>query len=268
LRANDPARDEERTGDLEEGLHRALWRLAFPAAISPPPLRIAGVEDAANFAEAVCHRCNGGLVPRLPHDPTVLNQKWNLAREYILAILLENGITYEQPWWPGDPLYLQAVTKPELQSLVQQTWIHSPQAGVNQHHRPFWEWVDRELEEQFPHAPWWKRYQGEELLHGLVVQAVPNMQVFRNRRFDWMNGRELDIYIPELHLAFEFNGQQHYQPVEFFGGETKFKRQQELDDERRRMCADNGIHLIEVRWDEKLTAKKVRAWIMPFLEHQ
>jgi hypothetical protein len=56
--------------------------------------------------------------------------------------------------------------------------------------------------------------------------------------------------------------------VEFFGGETKFKRQQELDDERRRMCADNGIHLIEVRWDEKLTAKKVRAWIMPFLEHQ
>jgi hypothetical protein len=266
LFASDPERDGETTTDPIERLHRALWRLAFPKVIPPPPYGVGEVDAIATFDEGICHRCNGGLVPRLQHDPDVLDAKWNLAREYILVILLENGISDRQPWNEFDLMYLPDVTPTELQKLVENTWHHSKQAGVNEHHKPFWDWVNAQLAEQFPGAPWSKRHQGEEVLHNLVEQCMPNMNVLRNIRLAAMNGRELDIYIPELKLALEYNGQQHYHPVKLFGGEKQFLRQQELDRERRLLCAENGIHLIEVRYDDVLTIEKIREWIAPFVQ--
>lgn len=39
----------------------------------------------------------------------------------------------------------------------------------------------------------------------------------------------LDFYLPKYDLYIEYNGEQHYHPVEYFGGEEKFKKQIELD---------------------------------------
>ena len=60
---------------------------------------------------------------------------------------------------------------------------------------------------------------------------------------------ELDGYSTGLKLAFEHHGIQHFEYVPFFHTSQKFRRTMELDDEKRRACADNGISLIEVRWD-------------------
>lgn len=38
-----------------------------------------------------------------------------------------------------------------------------------------------------------------------------------------------DFYLPQLEKYIEYNGEQHYHPVNFFGGEEKFKKQVELD---------------------------------------
>lgn len=39
----------------------------------------------------------------------------------------------------------------------------------------------------------------------------------------------IDFYIPQYDLYIEYNGEQHYNPVAFFGGLEKFKKQIELD---------------------------------------
>lgn len=39
----------------------------------------------------------------------------------------------------------------------------------------------------------------------------------------------IDFYLPDLDLYIEYNGEQHYYPVAYFGGEEKFNKQQELD---------------------------------------
>lgn len=39
----------------------------------------------------------------------------------------------------------------------------------------------------------------------------------------------IDFYLPKIDLYIEYNGEQHYKPVNFFGGEEKFKKQQFLD---------------------------------------
>ena len=49
----------------------------------------------------------------------------------------------------------------------------------------------------------------------------------------------------------EYQGEQHYKPVEFFGGREKLKLQQINDDIKRTYCRVNNIPLIEIPyWEE------------------
>lgn len=64
---------------------------------------------------------------------------------------------------------------------------------------------------------------------------------------------ELDCYNPELKLAVEFQGQQHYKYTPFFHkNEEAFMNQKYRDELKRRMCKDNMITLIEVPYTVKL----------------
>lgn len=47
----------------------------------------------------------------------------------------------------------------------------------------------------------------------------------------------------------EFQGLQHYQPIEYFGGEEQFKIQQEHDNRKRQWCKENNIKLIEIPYN-------------------
>ena len=60
----------------------------------------------------------------------------------------------------------------------------------------------------------------------------------------------VDFYIPEYNTFIEYNGQQHYMPIELMGGQLKFEQQQARDEELRQYCKDNNINLIEIRYDE------------------
>lgn len=47
-----------------------------------------------------------------------------------------------------------------------------------------------------------------------------------------------DFYLPEYDLYIEYNGEQHYNPVAFFGGEEKFKKQVEYDNLKKNFLKD------------------------------
>lgn len=74
---------------------------------------------------------------------------------------------------------------------------------------------------------------------------------------DWLGRQSLDVYIPRLNLGIEYQGIQHYEPVEFFGGEDGLRSRKELDQRKRAKCADRGVKLLEWRYDEVLTKKRL-----------
>ena len=84
---------------------------------------------------------------------------------------------------------------------------------------------------------------------------------YRNK---WLGKQSLDIYIPSLKIAFEYQGEQHYYAIDFFGGETALKQNQERDAKKKRLCASNGIKLIEWRYDEKINEENLRKKLQPF----
>ena len=54
--------------------------------------------------------------------------------------------------------------------------------------------------------------------------------------------------MPKFNVLIEYNGIQHYEPVEYFGGERQFKIQQEHDKRKRKYAEDNKINLIEISY--------------------
>ena len=63
---------------------------------------------------------------------------------------------------------------------------------------------------------------------------------------------ELDCYNPELGLAIEYNGAQHYKYTPYFHrSKDHFLNQKYRDDMKRRICKDNQIVLIEVPYTVK-----------------
>lgn len=62
-------------------------------------------------------------------------------------------------------------------------------------------------------------------------------------RCKWLGKMSLDLYIPSKKIAFEVQGKQHYEAIDFFGGESQLKVQKERDERKRKLCNDNGVKL-------------------------
>ena len=61
-----------------------------------------------------------------------------------------------------------------------------------------------------------------------------------------------DFYVPDMKIAIEYNGIQHYEPVPFFGGAEKYQNQVEHDNSKALFCLSNNIKLLVLPyWDTK-----------------
>ena len=59
-----------------------------------------------------------------------------------------------------------------------------------------------------------------------------------------------DFYLHDYNLLIEYQGQQHEKPVDWFGGEEKFKRQKEIDKMKSNYAKEHNIELMEIwYWD-------------------
>lgn len=59
-----------------------------------------------------------------------------------------------------------------------------------------------------------------------------------------------DFYLPFYNLLIEFQGIQHYQPIEFFGGVEQFKKQKEHDKIKKLYASQNGFNLLCIKFDD------------------
>lgn len=80
-------------------------------------------------------------------------------------------------------------------------------------------------------------------------------------RPDWLGRQSLDLYVPSLRTAIEYQGVQHYIPVEFFGGKEALAQRQELDQTKRQLCEENRVRLIEWPYSLDPTDRNVREMI-------
>jgi hypothetical protein len=94
----------------------------------------------------------------------------------------------------------------------------------------------------------------ETKLYREVVEAFQGEEVIHHASPDWLGRQHLDIYLPSLSVAVEYQGAQHDQPVDFFGGEEGFRAIQERDRRKLNICRRHGVPIVFVREGYDLAA--------------
>lgn len=95
----------------------------------------------------------------------------------------------------------------------------------------------------------WKR---EYEMYSLIKMFYPDV-VFQYRSA-WLERQSLDAYVPSIKVGFEYQGQQHYESVEFFGGQEALEHRAENDALKKKKCKQNGVALVEWVYTEQINA--------------
>ena len=95
-----------------------------------------------------------------------------------------------------------------------------------------------------------------ELLN-MVRDVLPGNKVLHQASPEWLGRQRLDIFIPELNVAIEYQGRQHYEPIPFFKGVEGLLQTQERDKLKAKLCTENGVTLLYFRYDEEITHKLI-----------
>lgn len=100
------------------------------------------------------------------------------------------------------------------------------------------------------------KWKSERMLFS-EIKELYNDAIFQYRPC-WLEPQSLDIFIPILNLGIEYQGIQHYESVDFFGGEKALKHRQHLDEKKRKLCASNGVQLLEWSYTDEISKKMIR----------
>ena len=75
------------------------------------------------------------------------------------------------------------------------------------------------------------------------------IKIERQKTFDWLKYKRnlyLDFYLPTEKLAIEVQGDQHFAPIEKFGGMTDFELRKKRDYYKKKLCEEHGIKVFYV----------------------
>ena len=235
------------------------------AALDPVAGSLRRAEDAAGLelsppAADLVRRERARVAPR-PENPTFLARH----RDEIAAIAARDG----RAWW-HDRFVSRFGFEPPAG-----WWLDDPTTAASGRVAPgsdAEQWFDAGDQTEFL-AEMEARYRAEmglpargegrvsELhLVRCVEAALPGVEIVRQARPPWLGGgQSLDIVIPSLEVAIEYQGEQHYLGLAHWGGEAGLAARRELDERKRDACWRAGFRLIEWRYDELVSVEAVRA---------
>lgn len=81
----------------------------------------------------------------------------------------------------------------------------------------------------------------------------------------WLAPQHLDVYVETKKIAFEYQGLQHYQPIEYFGGLESHNAMKKLDKRKARKCRFNEVQLIYWKYDEPITKELLLKKLKPYV---
>jgi hypothetical protein len=125
--------------------------------------------------------------------------------------------------------------------------------------------VQDAVRDAFGHPAVEDHWHHETLLFNLIQALYPEYAIERHHRPEWLEGLELDIFLPEVDLAIEYQGRQHFEAIEHWGGVEGLQRQQENDARKAAACASRGVDLVYFTWEDELTPQLVEERVARWL---
>lgn len=96
------------------------------------------------------------------------------------------------------------------------------------------------------------KLKNQKILYDKLTSDFPNEDIIyeaSGKDVPWLGRQRLDMYFPKYNIAIEYDGKQHYIPVEYFGGELSFSKRKELDSKKNDKCIMNGCVLYRIKYN-------------------
>ena len=95
----------------------------------------------------------------------------------------------------------------------------------------------------------------EVSVYFFVKKLLPSHTIILQYSPDWLKPQRMDLFIKELNLAIEYQGEQHFSPIDYFGGEKQFKMLLENDNRKYELAKAMGVNLEYIRHDENIETR-------------
>ncbi len=124
-------------------------------------------------------------------------------------------------------------------------------------HRQFLDEMERRYREENQLPARGEGWVSQAFLARCVEAALPGHEVVREASPDWLAPQRLDIFVPSLRLAIEYQGEQHFYPLDHLGGDQGLADRQAMDERKREACGKAGVVLVEWPYDEPVSVETV-----------
>ena len=141
--------------------------------------------------------------------------------------------------------------------VIRQGYIDQQEFADKANHHRIWKEAENKVRAivGVPHIG--EKFISETILFKTVAYLLKNHEVIHHYRAAWLGRQELDIFIPSLNLAVEYQGEQHFESINAWGGDDALEKTQQRDEEKRRRCESEGVKLIYFDHTMELTEKFV-----------
>jgi len=98
-----------------------------------------------------------------------------------------------------------------------------------------------------------KESQGERKI-SLLLEEI-KIKYIRQKAFDGCKNKQklqFDFYLPDYNICIEFDGIQHYKPIDYFGGKEQLVKIKKNDKIKEEYCQKYNIRLIRIKYNEKI----------------
>ena len=106
------------------------------------------------------------------------------------------------------------------------------------------------------HPSAWKN---EFMLYKYIKEFVPDT-VFQAKP-KWLKPQSLDVFIESQSIGIEYQGIQHFQPIDYFGGEKGYLTTVKRDEKKKKKCNEQGIQLLYWNYQDEVTKLSVKEFL-------
>lgn len=101
-------------------------------------------------------------------------------------------------------------------------------------------------------CPICRESRGEKIIRNYLIDK--KIEFVKEKKFlDFNKYIEFDFYIPIYNLCIEYDGIQHFEPIDFFGGQERFLTIQKTDIMKNKYCESKNIKILRISYLDDIT---------------
>ena len=102
------------------------------------------------------------------------------------------------------------------------------------------------------------KWKSEQQVYEMCKKIYGKNKVIYQYQPYFLGQMSYDVYIVSKNVAIEYQGKQHFEPVEFFGGQEHFEQQVKRDERKKWLSEQNGIKLVYINYDEDISEELIK----------